>query len=62
MPGASSAATQARANDSAYLTVLANTRYQQGISVSSIGVTAVNFWEIAAAPTAGSRWISPPAS
>jgi hyaluronate lyase len=44
MPGASTAQTSARAADIGWLTVLANTDDQQGIEVSSLGFTAVNFW------------------
>jgi hyaluronate lyase len=46
MPGATSTATQARAADPGWLTVLTNTRYQQGVKVASRGVTAVNFWVV----------------
>ncbi|MGW4469325.1 polysaccharide lyase 8 family protein [Nonomuraea sp. NPDC004354] len=44
MPGASAAATRARAADLGWLRVLANTSAQQGVAVPSLGVTAVNFW------------------
>lgn len=53
MPFATSTATQARAADSGYLTILANTRYQQAISVPSRGVSAFNFWEVPASPIGG---------
>ncbi|GAA3234387.1 polysaccharide lyase 8 family protein [Actinocorallia longicatena] len=44
MPGASLAATQARAAATAWATVLANSADRQGIRVASLGVTAVNFF------------------
>lgn len=44
MPGATTATTSARAAVAGWLTVLANDNNQQGIAVSSLGVTAVNFW------------------
>ncbi|GAA5018327.1 polysaccharide lyase 8 family protein [Streptomyces siamensis] len=44
MPGASAARTQARADDTDWLAVLANTDDQQGVSVPSLGFTGVNFW------------------
>ncbi|MEU8569779.1 polysaccharide lyase 8 family protein [Streptomyces pathocidini] len=44
MPGATTAQTSARAADTGWLTVLANTDNQQGIRVPSLGFTAVNFW------------------
>lgn len=44
MPGASVAQTQARAAATTWLTVLANTDDQQGVSVPSLGFTGVNFW------------------
>ncbi|MGW5851056.1 polysaccharide lyase 8 family protein [Streptomyces sp. NPDC055254] len=44
MPGATAAATAARAADSGWLTVLANGDDQQAVEVVSLGVTAVNFW------------------
>ncbi|HEX6683174.1 MAG TPA: polysaccharide lyase 8 family protein, partial [Candidatus Limnocylindrales bacterium] len=46
MPGATAAATQARAADTGFVSILVNTRYQQGVSIPSRGVTAINFWEI----------------
>lgn len=50
MPGASTSATSARARSvraqgGGGLTVLANSRDQQGVSVPRLGLTAVNFWE-----------------
>ncbi|MER7109532.1 polysaccharide lyase 8 family protein [Streptomyces sp. NPDC000229] len=44
MPGASAARTSARAADTGWLTVLANTADQQGVRVPSLGFTGVNFW------------------
>ncbi|WP_327418841.1 polysaccharide lyase beta-sandwich domain-containing protein [Streptomyces sp. NBC_01233] len=44
MPGATTAATAARAADTGWLTVLANDNAQQGVRVAPLGVTAVNFW------------------
>ncbi|MFF4255832.1 polysaccharide lyase 8 family protein [Streptomyces sp. NPDC001663] len=44
LPGASSAQTAARAADTTWLTVLANTDDQQGIGVPPLGFTGVNFW------------------
>lgn len=44
MPGATTGATAARAADTGWLTVLANSNDRQGIRVPSLGVTAVNFW------------------
>lgn len=44
MPGASAAATAARAADTGWLTVLANDNDRQGVAVPSLGVTAVTFW------------------
>lgn len=44
MPGASAARTRARSADRHWLTVLANTNDQQGVSVRSLGFTGVNFW------------------
>ncbi|MEV6950575.1 polysaccharide lyase 8 family protein [Streptomyces sp. NPDC051183] len=44
MPGATTAATAARAAATGWLTVLANDNSRQGIVVPSLGVTAVNFW------------------
>lgn len=53
MPFATSAAVQARAADTGWLSVLANTRYQQGIRVPSRGVIAINFWEVPTSPIGG---------
>lgn len=44
MPGATPAATAARAADTGWLTVLANDNDRQGVRVASLGITAVNFW------------------
>ncbi|MFF3673875.1 polysaccharide lyase 8 family protein [Streptomyces sp. NPDC002120] len=44
LPGATAAATAARAADTGWLTVLANDNAQQGVRVAALGVTAVNFW------------------
>ncbi|MEU9479873.1 polysaccharide lyase 8 family protein [Streptomyces sp. NPDC048191] len=44
LPGATAAATRARAADRHWLTVLANTDGQQGVAVRSLGFTGVNFW------------------
>lgn len=44
LPGASEQRTAARAADSGWLRVLANTDDQQGVAVPSLGLTAVNFW------------------
>ncbi|MFP3987169.1 polysaccharide lyase 8 family protein [Streptomyces sp. E11-3] len=44
MPGASTAQTAARAADTGWLRILANTNDQQGVSVPSLGFTGVNFW------------------
>ncbi|MGW0190207.1 polysaccharide lyase 8 family protein [Streptomyces sp. NPDC003362] len=44
LPGASTAQTAARAADTGWLTVLANTDDQQGVRVPSLGLTGVNFW------------------
>ncbi|HEY3478310.1 MAG TPA: polysaccharide lyase 8 family protein, partial [Streptomyces sp.] len=44
MPGASTATTAARAAATGWLTILANTADRQAVSVPSLGVTAVNFW------------------
>ncbi|WP_202638756.1 polysaccharide lyase 8 family protein [Bailinhaonella thermotolerans] len=57
MPGASAARTAARAADSGWLTILANTEAQQGVSAD--GVTAVNFW---APGTVGPITVDRPAS
>ncbi|MFF3315074.1 polysaccharide lyase 8 family protein [Streptomyces sp. NPDC003035] len=44
MPGASQAQTAARAADTNWLTVLANTKEQQGVRVPALGFTGINFW------------------
>ncbi|MFI8239628.1 polysaccharide lyase 8 family protein [Streptomyces sp. NPDC085866] len=44
LPGATAALTQARAADTGWLTVLANTDSRQGVAVPSLGFTGVNFW------------------
>ncbi|MFJ8309858.1 MULTISPECIES: polysaccharide lyase 8 family protein [unclassified Streptomyces] len=44
LPGASAAQTSARADDTGWLTVLANTCDQQGVQVPPLGFTGVNFW------------------
>ncbi|GAA3016624.1 polysaccharide lyase 8 family protein [Streptomyces fulvorobeus] len=59
MPGASAAQTAARAADTGWLTVLANSNDQQGVRVPSLGFTGVNFW---LAGTAGDVTAGAPAS
>ncbi|GAA2518276.1 polysaccharide lyase 8 family protein [Streptomyces gobitricini] len=59
MPGASAARTSARAADTGWLTVLANTADQQGVRVPSLGLTGVNFWF---GGTVGAVTVSVPAS
>ncbi|MEU9703838.1 polysaccharide lyase 8 family protein [Streptomyces sp. NPDC047981] len=44
MPGADSTTTAARAADTTWLSLLANSSAQQGIRVPSLGFTAVNFY------------------
>ncbi|OIK00385.1 lyase [Streptomyces sp. MUSC 14] len=44
LPGATAARTRARAANAQWLTVLANSPSQQGVSVRSLGFTGVNFW------------------
>ncbi|GHH43350.1 polysaccharide lyase 8 family protein [Streptomyces candidus] len=44
MPGATAAATAARAADTGWLRTLANTSEHQGVHVPSLGFTGVNFW------------------
>jgi hyaluronate lyase len=44
LPGANAAHTQARATDTGWLAVLANSDRQQGVSVPSLGFTGVDFW------------------
>ncbi|MEV7520286.1 polysaccharide lyase 8 family protein [Streptomyces sp. NPDC091371] len=58
MPGATAAATAARAADGGWLTLLANDNARQAIAVPSLGVTAVNFWF---AGTVGTLTASAPA-
>jgi hyaluronate lyase len=45
MPGASATTAAERAAAASWLAVLANSGNQQGVSVPSLGVTAVNFWK-----------------
>ncbi|MFI1069214.1 polysaccharide lyase 8 family protein [Streptomyces puniciscabiei] len=59
LPGASAARTQARAADTHWLTVLAHTDNQQGVAVTSLGFTGVNFWF---GGTAGTLTASDPCS
>ncbi|MFJ4965392.1 polysaccharide lyase 8 family protein [Streptomyces sp. NPDC088729] len=49
LPGASERRTAARAADGGRLRVLANTDDRQGVSVPSLGLSAVNFWSAAVA-------------
>ncbi|MFC8262098.1 polysaccharide lyase 8 family protein [Streptomyces sp. NPDC057291] len=44
LPGATAAQTSARAADTGWLQILANTDNQQGVSVPTLGFTGVNFW------------------
>ncbi|MFD3776542.1 polysaccharide lyase 8 family protein [Streptomyces sp. NPDC058612] len=44
LPGATAAATAARAADTGWIVILANDNVRQGVVVPSLGVTAVNFW------------------
>ncbi|MCT4351693.1 polysaccharide lyase 8 family protein [Streptomyces sp. Je 1-79] len=44
MPGASTTQTAARAADTGWVQILANTDDQQGVRVPSLGFTGVNFW------------------
>ncbi|MFF8726806.1 polysaccharide lyase 8 family protein [Streptomyces sp. NPDC015171] len=44
LPGATADRTRARADDTGWVTVLANTDDQQGVTVTSLGFTGVNFW------------------
>ncbi|UUN25305.1 polysaccharide lyase 8 family protein [Streptomyces sp. FIT100] len=44
MPGANTTQTSARAADTTWVQILANTDNQQGIRVPSLGFTGVNFW------------------
>lgn len=48
LPGASLARTRARAAESGWLRVLANTDRRQAVRVPSLGITAVNFWNAGA--------------
>ncbi|GAA1372972.1 polysaccharide lyase 8 family protein [Streptomyces beijiangensis] len=59
MPGATTAATAARAADTTWLTTLANTDNQQGVAVPSLGFTGINFWF---AGTVGTVTASAPAA
>ncbi|MGW6392833.1 polysaccharide lyase 8 family protein [Streptomyces sp. NPDC055103] len=59
MPGASQAQTAARAADTNWLTVLANTKEQQGVRVPALGFTGINFW---LAGTVGDVMTGAPAS
>lgn len=59
MPGAAKSAVAQRAGQPTWLTTLANTARQQGIDISGLGVTAVNFWT---AGTAGPITADAPAS
>ncbi|MFD8934417.1 polysaccharide lyase 8 family protein [Streptomyces sp. NPDC059578] len=59
MPGATGAQTAARADDTGWLQVLANSDEIQGVSVPSLGFTGINFWF---AGTAGAVSVSAPAS
>ncbi|MFF3016738.1 polysaccharide lyase 8 family protein [Streptomyces sp. NPDC057939] len=45
IPGASAAQTAARSAAPEWLTLLANSRTAQGVSVASLGFTGVNFWQ-----------------
>ncbi|MFE5483459.1 polysaccharide lyase 8 family protein [Streptomyces sp. NPDC056527] len=44
MPGATQAETSARAADTNWLGVLANTNEHQGVRVPALGLTGINFW------------------
>ncbi|MEO3810310.1 polysaccharide lyase 8 family protein [Sphaerisporangium sp. B11E5] len=57
LPGASLEDTRARAADSGWMRVLANTSRAQAVHVPSLGITAVNFWN---AGTAGALTASGP--
>ncbi|MFJ3583137.1 polysaccharide lyase 8 family protein [Streptomyces sp. NPDC090127] len=59
MPGASTTRTAARAADTGWLRILANTDDQQGVRVPSLGFTGVNFWF---GGTAGALTASAPCS
>ncbi|MFC4587766.1 polysaccharide lyase 8 family protein [Sphaerisporangium corydalis] len=49
LPGATLAATRARAAEPGWARVTANTARAQGVQVPSLGLTAVNFWQAGAA-------------
>ncbi|MGY0235289.1 polysaccharide lyase 8 family protein [Longispora urticae] len=53
LPFATSAATQARAADPGWMTILNNTRWQQAVQIPSKGVTAVNYWSVPLGPIGG---------
>jgi hyaluronate lyase len=59
LPGASRGTVAARAADRRRLSVLANDSGRQAVSVTSLGLTAANFWQ---ASTAGPLTASAPAS
>ncbi|MFF9915561.1 polysaccharide lyase 8 family protein [Streptomyces sp. NPDC013457] len=59
MPGAGTGQTAARAADTGWVQVLANTDAQQGVRVPSLGFTGVNFWF---GGTAGALTASAPCS
>ncbi|GAA2736780.1 polysaccharide lyase beta-sandwich domain-containing protein [Streptomyces nogalater] len=49
LPGATAEATRARAADTGWLSVLANSDRWQGVSLPSAGFTGVNFWSAGSA-------------
>ncbi|WP_245563446.1 polysaccharide lyase 8 family protein [Longispora albida] len=53
MPFATSGATQARAADGGWMTILNNTRWQQAVQIPSRGVTAINYWSAPLGPIGG---------
>jgi hyaluronate lyase len=59
MPGATTAGTAARAAATSWMTVLANSDNQQGVTVPTLGFTGINFWY---AGTVGDVTVSAPAS
>ncbi len=59
MPGAAARTVAARAADTGWLTVLANTRDQQAVRIPSLGLTAANFWTPG---TTGPLTVTAPAS
>ncbi|TVL94296.1 polysaccharide lyase 8 family protein [Streptomyces sp. SAJ15] len=59
LPGADRRTLAARAADSGWLSLLANSERQQGVAVASLGLTAVNFWR---AGTVGELTADGPAS